>query len=53
MVDLSRVQERVETLAAKVDELVAKANSGGSDDGSQAQVAALESRLDEILARIP
>jgi len=54
MADTSRVQEKIATLSAKVDELVAfKAAHGEGGDGGQAQVDALESTLDEILARIP
>lgn len=54
MADTSRVQEKLSTLSAKVDELVAFKNAhqeGG--DGGQSQIDALETSLDEILARIP
>ncbi len=52
MADLSRVNEKIATLSAKVDELVAKANANPHDDG-QAEVDAVESQIDQILARIP
>ncbi len=57
MADMSRVNEKIAQLAQKVDELVAYKNSnpGGGDggDGGQAVVDQVESRIDEILARIP
>ena len=55
MADLSRVNEKISTLANKVDELLARPQ--GAVDGTggvgQADVDAIESRLDEILARLP
>lgn len=54
MADLSRVTEKMATLSAKVDELVAYKNAHGEGgDGGQSQVDAIETQLDEILARIP
>ncbi len=55
MADLSRVNEKINTLSNKLDELVAKAsaNPGDGGDGGQAQVDQIESRLDELLARLP
>lgn len=57
MADMSRVNEKIQTLGNKVDELISKANSGGGDGvgmvTDQAEVDQIESRLDEILARIP
>lgn len=52
MADLSRVNEKIATLSAKVDELVARA-SQSHDGDNQAEVDAVESQLDQILARIP
>lgn len=57
MADMSRVNEKLAQIAQKVDELVAYKNSNPSDgsggDGGQSQINEVESRLDEILARIP
>jgi hypothetical protein len=55
MADTSRLNEKVAQLAAKVDELVSFKNShpDGGGDGGQSQVDALESQIDDILARIP
>lgn len=53
MADLSRVNEKINTIAQKVDELLARPQgSVGGDDG-QAVVDQIETRLDEILARLP
>jgi len=52
MADMTRVNEKIATLSAKVDELVAKANQSHDGDG-QPEVDAIESQLDQILARIP
>lgn len=53
MADLSRVQEKIETLAHKVEDLMSRQSAVSDDGHTQAQVDQLESRLDEILARIP
>ncbi len=54
MADLSRVNEKISTLAQKVDELLTRANSNPGDGGdAQAAVDSIESRIDELLARLP
>jgi hypothetical protein len=53
MADLSRVNEKMATLSAKVEELVAYKNATPPADGGQSEVDAIETKLDEILARIP
>ena len=52
MADRSVLDEKIATLANKVDELVARA-AGAPQDNSQAEIDATVARLDEILARIP
>jgi outer membrane murein-binding lipoprotein Lpp len=54
MADMSRVNEKIQTLASKVDELLSRPQ-GAVDGGgnAQAEIDQIEQRLDEILARIP
>lgn len=51
MADRTVLDEKLSVLASKVDELVAKAST--PQDGSQAEIDATVSKIDEILARIP
>ncbi len=51
MADTSVLDEKIATLAAKVDELVAQ-KTQVADDG-QAAINNAVAKLDEILARIP
>ncbi len=52
MADMSRVNEKMATIEQKVAELVSfKRNvEAGGDGGHQAEVDAIESRLDSIIA---
>lgn len=53
MADLSRVNEKLSTLAQKVDELLARPQGAVDGGNAQAEIESIESRIDEILARIP
>ena len=52
MADRTVLDEKLATLSAKVDDLVARAASAPQDT-SQAEVDQTISKIDEILARIP
>jgi hypothetical protein len=53
MADMSRVNEKLQTLAQKVDELLSRPQGAVDGGNAQAEVDQIEQRLDEILARIP